>query len=125
MIHGIGSDIVSVRRIADAIGRHGERFAERILSEAEWSEWQGRACDAAFLAKRFAAKEAFSKATGMGLRHPVSLANISVVHDALGKPGFVFGASLSEWLATQGVRQTHLSVTDEKEFACAFVILER
>lgn len=124
MIVGIGTDIVSVARIEAAMERHGEAFPRKILSEQELPEYAGQAHPARFLSKRFAAKEAFAKATGHGLRHPVSLHRISVGHDELGKPQLLFDAELSAYLQQLGVVRHHLSISDEKETAVAFVILE-
>lgn len=124
MIFGIGTDIISVARIEAAVQRHGDAFAKRILSTHEYHELSSQAHPARFLAKRFAAKEAFAKATGQGLRHPVSLQRISIGHDDLGKPVFVFDELLSEHLIKLGVTRHHLSLSDEKDTAVAFVILE-
>jgi holo-[acyl-carrier protein] synthase len=124
MIFGIGTDIVTVARIEAAIERHGAAFAERILSAQELPEYTENAHPARFLSKRFAAKEAFAKATGNGLRHPVSLQRITVSHNELGKPGFLFDAELSEHLHQLGVTSHHLSLSDERDTAVAFVILE-
>jgi holo-[acyl-carrier protein] synthase len=124
MILGIGTDIVSVARIEAAITRHGAAFAQKILSAQELPEYAGQAHPARFLSKRFAAKEAFAKATGQGLRHPVSLHNLTVGHDELGKPAFLFGAELAAHLQERGVVRHHLSISDERDSAVAFVILE-
>ena len=124
MIFGIGTDIISVARIEAAMLRHGDAFAKRILSTHEHLELSAQAHPARFLAKRFAAKEAFAKATGQGLRHPVSLQRITVSHDALGKPIFVFDELLAEHLFKRGIVRHHLSLSDEKDTAVAFVILE-
>lgn len=124
MIFGIGTDIVAVARIEAAIARHGAAFAERILSSQELAEYHAHAHHARFLSKRFAAKEAFAKATGQGLRHPVSLRRISVNHDALGKPSFSFDDELSAYVRQLGVMRHHLSISDEREMVVAFVILE-
>lgn len=124
MIFGIGTDIISVARIEAAVQRHGDAFAKRILSTHEHAELSEHAHPARFLAKRFAAKEAFAKATGQGLRHPVSLQRITVSHDELGKPIFVFDESLAAHLTTLGIVRHHLSLSDEKDTAVAFVILE-
>jgi holo-[acyl-carrier protein] synthase len=124
MIFGIGTDIISVARIEAAVQRHGDAFAKRILSTHELVELTEHAHPARFLAKRFAAKEAFAKATGQGLRHPISLQRITVSHDALGKPIFVFDELLAEHLTKLGIVRHHLSLSDEKDTAVAFVILE-
>ena len=124
MILGLGTDIVAVARIEAAIARHGAAFAARILSARELPEYASHAHPARFLSKRFAAKEAFAKATGRGLRSPVSLRRISVIHDALGKPAFAFDAELSIFVAQMGVARHHLSISDERDTALAFVSLE-
>jgi len=124
MIFGIGTDIVAVARIEAAIARHGAAFAERILSEQELAEYTAHAQPSRFLSKRFAAKEALAKATGQGLRHPVSLQRITVCNNDLGKPAFLFDAELSAYLRQLGVTGHHLSLSDEKDTAVAFVILE-
>ncbi len=124
MILGIGTDIVSVARIEAAVTRHGEAFAQRILSAQELAEYATQAHPARFLSKRFAAKEALAKATGHGLRHPVSLHRITVGHDVLGKPAFLFDAELSDFLSKLGMVRHHLSLSDEHDSAVAFVILE-
>ncbi len=124
MIVGIGTDIVRVARIERAIQRHGAAFAARILSARELPEYITQAHPASFLSKRFAAKEALAKATGHGLRHPVSLQRITVAHDELGKPMFAFDAELATFLQGLGVARHHLSLSDEQDTAVAFVILE-
>lgn len=124
MILGIGTDLVNVARIELALQRHGEKFARRLLAPAEWDDYQQALFPARFLAKRFAAKEAFAKACGSGLRPPVVLSAMAVTHDILGKPAFTFEAGLSEFLRGRGVCCHHLSVSDEHGAALAFVILE-
>lgn len=124
MIVGIGTDIISVARIEAAMERHGPAFAERILSAAELAEYASQAHPARFLSKRFAAKEALAKATGQGLRHPVTLHNITVDHDELGKPAFVFSEEMDEFMQERGIVRHHLSISDERDSAVAFVILE-
>lgn len=124
MILGIGTDIVAVARIEAALARHGAAFAERILSVRELLEYRVHAHPARFLSKRFAAKEALAKATGQGLRHPVSLQRITVTNDELGKPAFLFDAELAAHLDRLGVMRHHLSLSDERDTAVAFVILE-
>jgi holo-[acyl-carrier protein] synthase len=124
VIFGIGTDIVAVARIEAACARHGVAFAKRILTGPELAEYAVQAHPARFLSKRFAAKEAFAKATGYGLRHPVSLQGITVSHNALGRPVFLFDAELSALLQKLGVSGHHLSISDERDTAVAFVILE-
>lgn len=124
MIFGIGTDIVSVTRIAEASERHGPAFAQRLLTANELAECAQQPHPARYLAKRFAVKEAFAKATGQGLRHPVTLHNIEVGHDALGKPQLHFAPELAQYLQVLGITRHHLSISDEHEHALAFVILE-
>ena len=125
MIYGIGTDVVDPARIARSLERHGEQFARRILTDTEWSEYNTSGKPVVFLAGRFAAKEALSKAMGTGLRYPVSLDFITVTHDDLGKPYFEFHPELDQLLSDQGITQHHLSISDERNLACAFVILEK
>jgi holo-[acyl-carrier protein] synthase len=124
MIFGIGTDIVEYARIEAMWKRHGARLAERMLSAAELPEYHGHAHPARFLAKRFAAKEAFAKAVGSGLRHPVSLSRIGVTHDGLGKPVLQFDPLLRTYLAQLGINGHHLSISDERNMIVAFVVLE-
>ncbi len=125
MIYGIGTDIVATSRIAAVWERHGEAFARRILAPQEWAGFAEASQPARFLAKRFAAKEAFAKALGTGIRAPASWHNIRVTHDALGKPMLDFGLELAAFMDFHAIRSHHLSISDEKEMAAAFVILER
>lgn len=124
MIHGIGTDIVEYARIEQMFARYGARLAVRLLSKQELVEFTRAAYPARFLAKRFAAKEAFAKAVGCGLRHPVSLARISVTHDGLGKPILTFDAQLQQHLTQLGICASHLSISDERSNVIAFVVLE-
>ena len=103
MILGIGTDLVDIARMRAALDRHGERFARRILSPAEWPDWESSKEPARLLAKRFAAKEAFAKASGQGLREPVTLGALAVTHDALGRPSWAFADELAQWLTARGV----------------------
>ena len=124
MIYGIGTDIVASSRMAPLLERYGDHFARRILAYDEWEGFKTSTFPARFLAKRFAAKEAFAKAAGTGLRAPVTLRNIAVGHDVAGKPELHFAPLLAAWLAERGVTRQHLSISDEKELAAAFVVLE-
>lgn len=124
MILGIGTDIVAFARIESLHEKYGDNFAKRVLSTSEMAEFATHANPARLLMKRFAAKEALAKATGSGMRYPVSLAQISVTHDSLGKPIFEFGAELATHLKGMGVSRHHLSISDERDVAVAFVILE-
>ena len=124
MIHGIGSDIVEYARIESMWTRYGLRFARRVLSERELPGLKSGPHAARFLAKRFAAKEAFAKAVGSGLREPVSLRRISITHDSLGKPVLQFDEVLRTHLAQLGITCHHLSISDERYMIVAFVVLE-
>jgi len=124
VIAGIGVDIVEIARVEQGLAAHGENFARRILAEGEWAGFRAAAVPAAFLAKRFAAKEAFGKALGTGVRAPATLRSIWVEHDDLGRPGFGFDTALAQWLEARGVVRHHLSLTDERDAAIAFVVLE-
>jgi holo-[acyl-carrier protein] synthase len=124
VIHGIGSDIVEYARIESMWVRYGMRFAQRILSEIELPGLKSSPHPARMLAKRFAAKEAFSKAVGSGLRDPVSLSRISITHDGLGKPVLQFDAVLRAYLFQLGISGHHLSISDERNMVVAFVVLE-
>jgi len=124
MIHGIGTDIVEYARVAALWARYGRRFAERLLSEGELQELESYPAPARLLAKRFAAKEAFAKAVGSGMREPVSLRRIGVTHDGLGKPVLQFDETLRRHLAQLGINGHHLSLSDERGTVVAFVVLE-
>jgi holo-[acyl-carrier protein] synthase len=124
MIYGIGTDIVEVSRIQGSLDRYGVAFANRVLTVEEWLAFEQSNIKARFLAKRFAAKEAFAKALGTGLRTPATFQNISVAHDDLGKPVLDFKPKLQALLDQRGICNQHLSISDEKELAVAFVVLE-
>lgn len=125
MIAGMGTDLVSVQRMDEALERHGERFAKRILTSQEFTDWQTSKTPGHFLAKRFAAKEAAAKALGTGFRGGMSLQHIGVGHDSLGKPLLEFTDAARQRLEQLQVCRHHLSLTDEKDYAAAFVILEK
>lgn len=124
MIYGIGTDIVEVARIEASMTQFGDDLAKRILAESELASYQASNIKARFLAKRFAAKEAFSKALGTGLRAPATMQNIAVDHDDLGKPILVLAAELQAFLHSKHISKTHVSISDEKNLAAAFVVLE-
>lgn len=124
MIFGIGTDIVEVARIAASIAQFGDDFAKRVLADSEMASYQESHIKARFLAKRFAAKEAFSKALGTGLRAPATFQNIAVSHDDLGKPILILSPELQAFLDAKTITSTHISVSDEKNLAAAFVVLE-
>ena len=132
MIYGIGTDIVLIARIRTLIDRWGERFPRRVLGPDELREYlrrHGRGTPgperaARYLAKRFAAKEAFSKAIGLGLRGPMTLLSLQVLNDARGKPVAVPRKALEPWLRERGL-VAHVSISDEVDSALAFVVVER
>ncbi|HEY5764365.1 MAG TPA: holo-ACP synthase [Rhodocyclaceae bacterium] len=129
MIFGVGTDLVAIARLTALHQRHGARAARRILAASEYAELTQRLAtgfdDAGrFLAKRFAAKEAFAKAMGTGVRAPILLASIAVEHDSLGKPSLAFSGD-AEVLMRERRLRTHLSLSDEADFVVAFVIVEQ
>jgi holo-[acyl-carrier protein] synthase len=125
MIFGIGTDIVSYHRIRELHEKYGERFAQRMLSETEMAGYTASNDPARYLMRRFAAKEAFAKAMGTGLRADVTLRRIRIEHDELGKPLLAFDKTLANYVKRMGVTRHHLSISDEKDVAVAFVVLER
>ena len=129
MIYGLGTDICDVRRIRASLERHGERFARKILSEAELSTWQARTArwperGVRYLATRFSAKEAFSKAVGLGMRMPMTWRQCEVGKLASGQPVIVLHGELREWFDARGL-SAHVSVTDESDYAASFVVVEK
>ena len=124
MIYGIGTDIVEVSRIEASIAQFGDDLAKRILAESELPSYLASHIKPRFLAKRFAAKEAFSKALGTGLRAPATFQNITISHDELGKPVLVLAAELQVFLQSKNIVNMHISISDEKNLAAAFVVLE-
>lgn len=122
---GIGSDIARVARFAQAIERHGPRFAKRILGVEEYALWQQKGEPVAYLAKRFAAKEAFVKALGLGLRQGMQWGHIQVLNDALGKPYLKLSREAEGLMQASGATASHITLSDEAEYAIAFVVLER
>lgn len=124
MIFGIGYDIVSNERIRLLFKQFGVKFASKILSEEELAIFLLHKQKELYLAKRFAAKEAFAKSCGTGLRAPITLTHISVLNNNLGKPKLSFSPQIDTWLKYRNITHIHISLTDEKEFSGAFVILE-
>ena len=123
MIAGVGTDIVAVARLGRLYERHGARALEKLLAPSEFADFSRAADPARFLAKRFAAKEAFGKALGIGVAAPATLPSIAVTHDELGKPAFGYAPPLARHLAERGLT-AHLSISDEAAYALAFVVLE-
>ena len=129
MIYGIGTDICDIRRIAATFERQGERFAHKVLGEAEFAIWQARSArwpkrGLRYLATRFSAKEAFSKAVGLGLRMPMSWRLCEILNEKSGKPVIVLHGGLKAWFEAEGL-SAHVTVTDETDYAASFVVVER
>ena len=124
MIYGVGTDIVSIDRIQKIILKNREGFIKRVLTEHEQALFANKADSAAFCAKRFAAKEAFSKALGTGIGRVVSFQDLTVRNNDNGKPHFIPSEKLRLYLLEKGVKQAHLSISDENQYAVAFVVLE-
>lgn len=129
MIYGIGTDIIQISRVEAALARNGERFAEKILGPDELEKYRRRkakveARGIRFLATRFAAKEAFSKAIGLGMRMPMTWRTMQTLNAASGKPIAVTSGALKEFMEQNGLT-AQVSITDEAEYAVAFVIVEK
>ena len=129
MIFGIGTDICDVRRIRASLERHGERFAQKILAEGELATWKERSArwpdrGVSYLATRFSAKEAFSKAIGMGMRMPMTWRLCEIANLRSGKPVIVLHGDLKAWFEGQGLT-AHVTVTDETDYAASFVVVEK
>jgi len=125
MIYGIGTDIVKVSRMAANVEKYGIRFAKRILSDSEYQTYLEKVKPEIFLAKRFAAKEAAVKALGTGFREGISLKHIFVENDALGKPSLKFVEAAEAAIKEKKITHSHLSISDEQEYAIAYVVLEK
>jgi holo-[acyl-carrier protein] synthase len=129
MIYGIGTDVCDIRRIRASMERHGERFAQKILSEAEMAVWRQRSArwperGLRFLATRFSAKESFSKAIGLGMRMPMTWRHCEVLNAESGKPTIALQGELKTWFEAQGLI-AHITVTDETEYAASFCVVEK
>ena len=128
MIYGIGTDVCDIRRIRATLARRGERFAEKVLGPHELVVFRERrarveARGEAYLATRFAAKEAFSKAIGLGLRMPMTWRAMEVVKAPSGKPEIALHGELAAWFTARRLR-AHVTVSDEQDYAVAFVVVE-
>ena len=128
MIYGIGTDICDVRRIAATFARRGERFAERVLGPNEIEVFRTRrskveARGIAYLATRFSAKEAFSKAIGLGMRMPMTWRDCEILNAPGGKPQIRLHRALADWFEARGL-QAQVSVSDETDYAVSFVVVE-
>ncbi|WP_382328412.1 holo-ACP synthase [Hydrogenophaga sp. UC242_50] len=129
MIYGIGTDICDIRRIEAVLQRQGERFVRKVLTDAEFTVWQKRSArwpqrGLRYLRTRFSAKEAFSKAVGMGMRLPMTWRRCEINNLPSGQPVIVLHGDLKTWFEAQGLR-AHVTVTDETDYAASFVVVER
>ena len=129
MIFGIGTDICDVRRIAATYARRGERFAARVLGPHEIEVFQARLAKVpsrgiSYLATRFSAKEAFSKAIGMGMRMPMTWRDCEVIKAPSGQPQIRLHGDLAAWFNARGL-SAHVSITDETDYAASFVVVEQ
>lgn len=124
MIYGIGIDVIQPYRVARLLEKFGERFVKRVLTPPERERYERNASPVLFLANRFAAKEAFSKAMGTGFRYPVTLQCISVIPNTAGKPELTFSSDLATLVTLKGITRSHLTISDESNMACACVVLE-
>lgn len=129
MIQGIGTDICDVRRMRASFERHGERFARRVLGDAEFAVWQARSKrwperGLRYLATRFSAKEAFSKAIGTGIHQPMSWRACEILNHPSGQPYIRLHGELKAWFEAQGLR-AHVTLTDESDYAASFVVVEK
>jgi len=129
MIYGIGTDICDVRRIRTSLERHGERFARKVLAEGEFVTWKARSArwperGVRYVATRFSAKEAFSKAIGLGIRMPMTWTQCEIAKLPSGQPVIVLHGGLKDWFDAQGL-SAHVSVTDETDYAASFVVVEK
>ena len=129
MIYGIGTDICDIRRIKAALERSGERFALKVLSDAEFKVWKARSArwperGVSYLATRFSAKEAFSKAIGLGMRMPMTWRLCEISKVASGKPEIVLHGGLKDWFNEKGLT-AHITLTDESDYAASFCVVEK
>lgn len=123
-IVGLGTDIAEIARIEAALSRSGDKFAERILAPAEWADYKAHKKPHRFLAKRFSVKEAAAKALGTGIAQGVTFHDFVIEHDDSGKPELVLSGVASEIAIKRSVRYHHVSISDERHYTVATVILE-
>jgi holo-[acyl-carrier protein] synthase len=129
MIYGIGPDICDLRRLRATLARRGDRFAEKVLGEREIEVFRARrarveARGVAYLATRFSAKEAFSKAIGLGIHMPMTWRACEILNLPSGQPVIRLNGALADWFAERGLA-AHVTVTDETDYAASFVVVER
>jgi holo-[acyl-carrier protein] synthase len=128
MIYGVGTDICDLRRMAATLNRRGERFAEKVLGPQELQVFRARRARVevrgiSYLGTRFSAKEAFSKAIGLGLRMPMTWRSCEILNLPSGQPHIVLHGELAAWFDARGLK-AHVSVTDETDYATSFVVVE-
>jgi holo-[acyl-carrier-protein] synthase len=128
MIYGIGTDICDIRRIRASLDKHGERFAQKVLSDNEMQTYRARSerwseRGVRYVATRFSAKEAFSKAIGLGMRMPMTWRLCEVAKLSSGQPTLVLHGVLKEWFEAKGL-SAHVSVSDESDYATSYVVVE-
>ena len=129
MIYGIGTDICDIRRIRASLEKHGERFAQKVLSDNEMKTYRARSerwpeRGVRYVATRFSAKEAFSKAIGMGMRMPMTWRLCEVAKLPSGQPTLVLHGVLKEWFEAKGLT-AHVSVSDESDYATSYCVVEK
>ncbi|WP_188459743.1 holo-ACP synthase [Kangiella profundi] len=124
MIYGVGTDIVDIQRIERSLERHGDKFAERTLAPQELDIYYQIKNKVNYLAKRFAAKEAISKALGTGMRHGIDFVQLVITNDEIGKPQVRLEGKAKDWAQQQSITTIHLSISDEKKHAVAFAVAE-
>ncbi|VFP79916.1 holo-ACP synthase [Candidatus Erwinia haradaeae] len=123
-ILGIGTDIIEISRIALIISRVGDRLAQRILSHSELGQYKSHLMQERFLAKSFAVKEATAKAFGFGMRNGLTFNQVEIFHDKLGKPQICFLQNAKTIAQTLSIKKVHVSLSDEKKYTIATVIIE-
>jgi len=124
MVLGVGIDLVRTARLREALARHGDRLAHRVFTAAERAACARKADPVPCLAMRFAAKEAFAKALGTGMRTPIHWQDVEVGNDRHGKPLITLSPRAAAWCADRGVTRCHLSLTDDGDYGAAIVVVE-
>jgi len=129
MIYGVGTDICDIRRIRTSLAKYGERFAQKVLSDREIAIWHKRSArwpdrGVRYVATRFSAKEAFSKAIGLGMRMPMTWRACELSNLAIGQPVITLHGPLKDWFEERSLR-AHVSVSDESDYATSYVVVEK
>ena len=129
MIYGVGTDICDIRRIRTSLAKYGERFAQKVLSDREIAIWHKRSArwpdrGVRYVATRFSAKEAFSKAIGLGMRMPMTWRACELSNLATGQPVITLHGPLKDWFEERSLR-AHVSVSDESDYATSYVVVEK